>query len=109
MLESVQHSLEQSSGGRTPEHDRDLLMAIVLDRQGLFASRLGEPDEARALTERALTLFDRLDAPEARAAALNNVSNRACTFGTWMTPWPGQPRRTRYSSTSAACGAWPCH
>jgi predicted ATPase/DNA-binding XRE family transcriptional regulator len=76
MLESVQRSLEQPPEERTPEHDRDLLMAIVLDRQGLFASRLGKPDEARGLTERALTLFDSLDAPEAHAAALNNLSNQ---------------------------------
>jgi tetratricopeptide (TPR) repeat protein len=51
-------------------------MAIVLDKQGLFASRLGEPDRARALTESALTLLDRLDAPEERAASLNNLSNQ---------------------------------
>ena len=76
MLESVQRSLEQSAGERVPAHDLDLLMAIVLDRQGLFASRLGEPGEARTLTERALTLFDRLDAPDERAAALNNLSNQ---------------------------------
>ena len=76
MLESVQRSLEQSSMERISEHDRELLMAIVLDRQGLFASRLGEPEKARALTERALALFDRLDAPEERAVALNNLSNQ---------------------------------
>jgi len=51
-------------------------MAIVLDKQGLFASRLGEPEKARALTESALALFDRLDAQEERAAALNNLSNQ---------------------------------
>jgi predicted ATPase/transcriptional regulator with XRE-family HTH domain len=75
MLESVQRSLEQSSGERSP--DRDLLMAIALDRQGLFASRLGEQDRARTLTESALALFDQLDAPEERAAALNNLSNQS--------------------------------
>ena len=76
MLESVQRSLEQASGEHPP-HDRDLLMAISLDRQGLFASRLGEQDRARALTESALALFDRVDAPEERAAALNNLSNQS--------------------------------
>src|SRR5215210_38175 len=76
MLESVQRSLEQPPEERTPEYDRELLMAIVLDRQGLFASRLGEPGKARALSERALALFDRLDAPDERAAALNNLSNQ---------------------------------
>ena len=75
-LESVQRSLEQSSRECIPEHKRELLTAIVFDRQGFFASRLGNPDKARALTERALTLFDRLDAPEARRAALNNLSNQ---------------------------------
>jgi predicted ATPase/DNA-binding XRE family transcriptional regulator len=77
MLESVQRSLEQASEEHAPRHSRDLLMAISLDRQGLFASRLGEQDRARALTERALALFDRLDAPEERAAALNNLSNQS--------------------------------
>ena len=77
MLQSVQRSLEQASGEHAPDHDRDLLMAISLDRQGLFASRLGEQDRARALTESALALFDRLDAPEERAAALNNLSNQS--------------------------------
>jgi predicted ATPase/DNA-binding XRE family transcriptional regulator len=76
MMESAQRSLERSSGEPMPEHDRELLMAIVLDRQGLFASRLGEPDRARALTESALALFDRLDAPRERATALNNLSNQ---------------------------------
>jgi tetratricopeptide (TPR) repeat protein len=76
MMESVQRSLEQSSGEPMPEHDRELLMAIVLDRQGLFASRLGEPDRARALTESALKLFERIDAFEEHAAALNNLSNQ---------------------------------
>jgi tetratricopeptide (TPR) repeat protein len=52
-------------------------MAIALDRQGLFASRLGEQERARALTESALALFDRVDAPEERAAALNNLSNQS--------------------------------
>jgi predicted ATPase len=77
MLESVQRSLEQASEEHAPGHDRDLLMAIALDRQGLFASRLGEQDRARALTESALALFDRVDAPEERAAALNNLSNQS--------------------------------
>jgi predicted ATPase/DNA-binding XRE family transcriptional regulator len=75
MLENVQRSLEQASGERSPDHD--LLMAIALDRQGLFASRLGEQDRARTLTESALALFDQLDAPEERAAALNNLSNQS--------------------------------
>jgi tetratricopeptide (TPR) repeat protein len=76
MMESAQRGLERSSGERMPEHDRELLMAIVLDRQGLFASRMGEPDRARALTESALALFDRVDAPRERATALNNLSNQ---------------------------------
>jgi predicted ATPase/transcriptional regulator with XRE-family HTH domain len=76
MLESAQRSLEGLPKERIAEHDRELLMAIVLDRQGLFASRLGEPDRARALTESALALFDRLDAPDERAAALNNLANQ---------------------------------
>jgi tetratricopeptide (TPR) repeat protein len=37
---------------------------------------MGEQDRARALTESALALFDRLDAPEEHAAALNNLSNQ---------------------------------
>jgi predicted ATPase/DNA-binding XRE family transcriptional regulator len=77
MLERVQRSLKQVSGEHAQGHDRDLLMAIVLDRQGLFASRLGEQDTARALTESALALFDNVDAPEERAAALNNLSNQS--------------------------------
>ena len=77
MLESVQRGLEQSSEERDSGYDRDLLMAIALDRQGLFASRLGEQDRARELTESALALFDRVDAPEERAAALNNLSNQS--------------------------------
>jgi predicted ATPase/transcriptional regulator with XRE-family HTH domain len=76
MLESVQHSLERLPGDRATDHDRDLLMAIVLDRQGLFASRLGEQDRARTLTESALELLDPIHAPEERAAALNNLSNQ---------------------------------
>jgi predicted ATPase/DNA-binding XRE family transcriptional regulator len=76
MLQSLQRSLEQASEGHSPGHDRDLLMAISLDRQGLFANRMGEQDRARALTESALALFDRLDAPEEHAAALNNLSNQ---------------------------------
>jgi tetratricopeptide (TPR) repeat protein len=77
MLESVQHSLERWPEEHDPNRERDLLMAIALDRQGLFASRLGEQEKARALTESALALFDLVDAPEERAAALNNLANQS--------------------------------
>ncbi|MGF1472562.1 MAG: tetratricopeptide repeat protein, partial [Rubrobacteraceae bacterium] len=78
MLEDAQRSLERLSGDeQVPERDRELLMAIMLDKQGLFASRLGELERARELSNSALALFDRADAPKERAVALNNLSNQS--------------------------------
>jgi predicted ATPase/DNA-binding SARP family transcriptional activator/Tfp pilus assembly protein PilF len=80
---------DTSRHGSTPDdlRARERLLAMVLARQGAACARLGQPEKAKALLERALALARGSDDAAEAAFALDRLGVLACERGEFETAY----------------------